>query len=113
MDEDCCDRHGQANDLQRFRCWQCRRTFNDLTGTPLARLRLKGKWFDHLAALLDSRTVRSAARQVEVHLNTAFRWRHRLLHWVKHDRPRQLTGIVEADETFHHQRPDFPDHPGG
>ena len=95
-----CHRHGQANDLQRFRCCQCGRTFNDLTGTPLARLRLKGKWLDYLAALLDSRTVRSAASQVEVHRNTAFRWRHRFLDWVKHDRPRQLTGIVEADETF-------------
>jgi len=95
-----CHRHGQANDLQRFRCCQCGRTFNDLTGTPLARLRHKGKWLDYLAALLDSRTVRSAAKQVEVHRNTAFRWRHRFLHWVKHDRPRQLTGIVEADETF-------------
>jgi len=28
------------------------------------------------------------------------RWRHRFLHWVKCDRPRQLTCIVEADETF-------------
>ena len=95
-----CHRHGQANDLQRFRCCQCGRTFNDLTGTPLARLRMKGKWLDYLAALLDSRTVRGAAKEVDVHRNTAFRWRHRFLHWVKYDRPRQLTGIVEADETF-------------
>ena len=95
-----CHRHGQANDLQRFRCCQCGRTFNDLTGTPLARLRHKGKWLDYLGALLDSRTVRSAARQVGVHRNTTFRWRHRFLDWVKYDRPRQLTGIVEADETF-------------
>ena len=95
-----CHRHGQANDLQRFRCCQCGRTFNDLTGTPLARLRHKGKWLDYLGALLDSRTVRSAAKQVGVHRNTTFRWRHRFLHWVKYDRPEQLTGIVEADETF-------------
>lgn len=95
-----CYRHSQANDLPRFRCCACGRTFNDLTGTPLARLRLKGKWLDYSAALLDSRPVRGAAKQVEVHRNTAFRWRHRFLDWVKHDRPRQLTGIVEADETF-------------
>ena len=93
-------RHGQANDLQRFRCCQCGRTFNDLTGTPLARLRHKGKWPDYVGALLDSRTVRGAARQVGVHRNTAFRWRHRFLDRAKHDRPAQLIGIVEADETF-------------
>ena len=93
-------RHGRANDLQRFRCRACGRTFNDLTGTPLARLRLKGKWLDYLSVLLDSLTVRAAAKRVGVHRNTAFRWRHRFLDRVKDDRPAQLTGIVEADETF-------------
>jgi len=93
-------RHGRANDLQRFRCRACGRTFNDLTGTPLARLRLKGKWLDYLSVLLDSLTVRAAARRVGVHRNTAFRWRHRFLDRVKDDRPALLTGIVEADETF-------------
>ncbi|UVW27595.1 IS1595 family transposase [Massilia sp. H6] len=93
-------RHGQANDLQRFRCCQCRRTFNDLSGTPLARLRLRGKWLDYLGAVLDSRPVRDAAKRVGVHRNTAFRWRHRFLDRVRHDRPAQLGGIVEADEMF-------------
>jgi len=95
-----CHRHGQANGLQRFRCRACGRTFNDLAGTPLARLRLKGKWCNYLATLLDSLPVRATARRVEVHRNTAFRWRHRFLDWVKLDRPRCLSGIVEADELF-------------
>jgi len=93
-------RHGHANDLQRFRCCACGRTFNDLSGTPLARLRLRGKWLEYLQTLLDSTTVRRAATRVGVHRNTAFRWRHRFLHWVKLDRPAQLGGIVEADEMF-------------
>ncbi|MGF6274187.1 transposase-like protein [Massilia sp. UYP11] len=95
-----CHRHGQANDLQRYRCCACGRTFNDLTGTPLARLRLKGKWLAYLEAVLDSRSVRSAAKRVGVHRNTAFRWRHRFLDRVKDDRPARLIGIVEADEMF-------------
>jgi transposase-like protein len=95
-----CHRHGQANDLQRYRCRDCGRTFNDLTGTPLARLRLKGKWLDYLNALLASTPIRPAAERVGVHRNTAFRWRHRFLHWVKLDRPQRLNGIVEADEMF-------------
>jgi transposase-like protein len=93
-------RHGFANDLQRFRCCQCGRTFNDLTGTPLARLRLRGKWLDYLNVLLDARPVRATATRVGVHRNTAFRWRHRFLDQVKHDRAQQLDGIVEADEMF-------------
>ena len=93
-------RHGQANGLQRYRCRQCRRTFNDLTGTPLARLRLRAKWLDFLDTLLASRPVRAAADALQVHRNTAFRWRHRFLERVKEDRPACLNGIVEADEMF-------------
>jgi len=95
-----CYRHGHANDLQRYRCRDCGRTFNDLTGTPLARLRCKGKWLDYCAALLASCPIRQSAERVDVHRNTAFRWRHRFLRWVKLDRPQCLTGIVEADEMF-------------
>ncbi|MGI5012466.1 MAG: IS1595 family transposase, partial [Janthinobacterium lividum] len=93
-------RHGQANGLQRYRCRACRRTYNDLSGTPLARLRLREKWLDYLGTLLASRSVRAAAAQVGVHRNTAFRWRHRFLDRARHDRPQRLAGIAEADEMF-------------
>jgi transposase-like protein len=93
-------RHGHANNLQRYRCRDCGRIFNDLTATPLARLRLREKWTDYLQALLASKPVRGAANDAGVHRNTAFRWRHRFLQRVKDDGPRQLCGIVEADEMF-------------
>jgi len=93
-------RHGQANGLQRYRCRQCRRSYNDLSGTPLARLRLREKWLDYLGCLLESKSVRAVARQLGVHRNTAFRWRHRFLERPKYDRPQRLNGITEADEMF-------------
>jgi transposase-like protein len=93
-------RHGQANGLQRFRCRGCGRTFNALTGTPLARLRHKAKWLGYLDNLLASRSVRKAAQTIEVAKNTSMRWRHRFLHTTKADRPACLSGIAEADETF-------------
>ena len=93
-------RHGHANNLQRYRCRACGRTFNDLSGTPLARLRLREKWIDYLEAMLASRPVRAAADHAGVHRNTAFRWHHRFLRRVKDDRPQRLCGIVEADEMF-------------
>ena len=95
-----CHRHGFANDLLRFRCCACGRTFNDLSGTPLARHPHKAKWLAYSQVLLDSLSVRKGADRVGVHRNTAFRWRHRFLAWVKLDRPASLNGIVEADETF-------------
>lgn len=98
-----CDRyyrHGQANGLQRYRCRACGRSFNDLSGTPLARLRLREKWLDYVGAVLESTSVRAAARQVGVHRDTAFRWRHRFLERPRDDKPACLGGIAEADEMF-------------
>jgi transposase-like protein len=93
-------RHGTKSGLQRFRCRACGRTFNSLTGTPLARLRHKDKWLDFSDCMLDSRTVRKAAARVEAAKNTSLRWRHRFLTLTKTDRPACLKGIAEADETF-------------
>jgi len=93
-------RCGRASGLQRFRCLRCGRTYNALTGTPLARLRKKECWLPYLQCVLESRTVRDAARVVGVYRTTSFRWRHRFVPGAMRDRPARLTAIVEADETF-------------
>jgi len=93
-------RHGHAHGLQRYRCRSCRRTFNLLSGTPLARLRYKAHWLDYLGCMLDSRSVRRSAREIGVASATSFRWRHRFLALSKDDRPQRLSGIAEADEMY-------------
>jgi transposase-like protein len=93
-------RCGQASGLQRFRCLACGRSYNALTGTPLARLRKKERWLPYLQCVLDSRTVRDAARVIGVHRTTSFRWRHRFVPGAMRDRPQKLSAIVEADETY-------------
>ena len=93
-------RHGHAHGLQRYRCVPCGRTFNALTGTPLARLRHKSLWLAYADCLLASASVRKAANQLNVHRNTAFRWRHRFLTLARMDRPHCLHGIAEADELY-------------
>ncbi len=93
-------RYGCAGGLQRYRCQQCHKTFNALTGTPLARLREKPKWLDYVAAIKQSLTVRQAAADTGIHRNTSFRWRHRFLSLISQDRPPELNGITEADETY-------------
>ena len=98
----CARKHrcGQASGLQRFRCLKCGRSHNALTGTPLARLRKKELWLPYLQCVLESRTVRDAARVVGVHRTTSFRWRHRFVPGAMRDRPAPLSAIVEADETY-------------
>jgi transposase-like protein len=91
---------GQASALPRYRCKACRRTFNALTKTPLAKLRMKDKWATQTAALIDGVSTAQAARRCAVHYTTAFRWRHRFLAALAGDKPKTLSGIVEGDETF-------------
>ncbi len=93
-------RHGWVSGLQRYYCKHCRKTFNALTGTPLAHLRDKSKWLNYLATMLQSLTVRQSAANTDIHRNTSFRWRHRFLSWITQDRPAKLHGITEADETY-------------
>ena len=42
---------GHASGLPRYRCGDCRRTFNALTGAAMANLRKKGLWADQAEAL--------------------------------------------------------------
>lgn len=93
-------RWGSAHGLARFRCRACQRTFNALTGTSLARLGHRAQWLTFGAALQEASSLRKAAGTCGVALSTAFRWRHRFLAAPTASKPAQLSGIVEADETF-------------
>ena len=93
-------RWGTASALPRYRCKACRRTFNALTKTPLAKLRMKDKWATQTEALIEGVSTAKAARRCGVHYTTAFRWRHRFLASLAGDQPKTLAGIVEGDETF-------------
>lgn len=91
---------GVANGLQRWHCNSCDKTFNALTGTPLAHLRHKDVWLDYSQALIDGLSLRKTAKSCNVHLTTTFRWRHRFLTLVRELKDMVFNGIVEADETF-------------
>src|SRR4051812_44252791 len=92
-------RWGDASGLRRYRCQACRKTFNALTGTSLARLRKKACWLRYGEALAAGMTLARAAAQCGLHLTTSFRWRHRFLRAPTATRE-ALGGVVEADETF-------------
>ena len=91
---------GRSDGLLRFRCKSCGRTFNALTRTPMAHLRKKEKWLAHAQAMIEGKSLAKTAKLCGVHPTTAFRWRHRFLRAPADDKPRSLSGIVEADETF-------------
>lgn len=88
------------NGLKRYRCKECGKTFNALTGTPLAQLHRRDAWFAYAQALADGVSLRKAAQRCGIALDTSFRWRHRFLAAAKDVKAKAVKGIVEADETF-------------
>ena len=89
-------RWGRNGGVQRFRCTACSRSFNALTGTPLARLRRRDLWLDHAQVLNDGLSIRAAGRRLGIHHNTTFRWRHRWLARPAALKDVDFQGIVEA-----------------
>lgn len=85
---------------QRYRCRTCRRTFNDTTGTPLARTRRPRLWAAFAECMRLRLSCRAAGAMLGVNAKTAWAWRHRLLAQLAAATSDRLEGIVEADETF-------------
>ena len=50
-------KRGAPTGLRRYRCIACGKSFNALTGTPLARLRHKERWLDFAQSLKEGDTV--------------------------------------------------------
>src|SRR5271167_3281772 len=85
---------GKAGGKPRYRCVNCRKTFNPLTGTPLAGLHYPDRWQDQARALIGGETIAKAAGRCGVNYTTAFRWRHRFLEALNRDKPVSLSGSL-------------------
>jgi ISXO2 transposase-like protein len=91
--------------LQRYRCKEkdCKRTFNDLTGTLLdGSKRSVMHWILATFLLCLSCSSRRIARELGVHGRTSYRW----CWWLRnaalsYEMERQLAGTVEADDLYH------------
>jgi transposase-like protein len=91
--------------LKRYRCKEkdCKRTFNDLTGTLLdGSKRSLTHWILATFLLCLSCSSRRIAREVGVHISTSYRW----CWWLRnaalsYEMERQLEGTVEADDLYH------------
>ncbi|MHC1711959.1 MAG: IS1595 family transposase [Solidesulfovibrio sp.] len=93
-------RWGFEKGIQRYRCRECKRTYNALTGTNLAHLKRRDAWLSYAQAIADGKSLRKAAVLASINYTTAFRWRHRLLVSPRDHKDREMEGIVEADETY-------------
>ena len=86
--------------VQRFRCKACRKTFNALANTGMYRMRRPDKWIKYTEMMWDGISFRESAARLDINFRTAFRWRHAFLKLPTNRAIKELSGIVEADETF-------------
>jgi len=93
----------QGNLRQRYLCKTCGRTFNDLTGTPLAYSKKQGLWGQAATCMVEGQSIRKTAQHLGIDKWTAFRWRHKFLAPRHHFSQPDLSGVVEADESYFHQ----------
>ncbi len=93
-------RWSKSSGLQRWKCMDCHKTFNALTGTPLARMRKREQWLNFARTLLQSLSVREAAKRCQVSKNTSFAWRHRFLEFLDIQQDQDLAGVGEVDTAF-------------
>ena len=61
---------GKSRGLQRYRCYDCGKTFNSLTDSPLAFLRKKDRWLKMASSLKEGLSVRKTAARCGVSVST-------------------------------------------
>ena len=95
-------KHGKKNGVQRFRCKDCEKTFNDRTMTPLANSHVSLEhWIDYAKCMVMGLSIRKSATICQISVKTSFYMRHRLLDAVRNFQGiGKVSGIVEMDETF-------------
>ena len=90
--------------IQRYRCKDCRKRFNERTGTPMARLRTPSLVVSYaINARTEGMGVRAVGRTFGKSHATILRWEHRLADQSEHWSPPAPEGsdvTVEGDEVY-------------
>lgn len=71
-----------------------------MTNTPFSGSRYPGKWLKYIEMMINGITLPKIAEQLNIHLSTAFYWRHKILNALGSNGFNKLYGIIESDETF-------------
>src|SRR5680860_565499 len=90
--------HGAYKGRRRYKCKTCRKTFNDFTGTAVDGIKKLEKFQEYLLLVVESVTIRKAAKMIGVNVKTIFDWRHKLLSSMEALNGTGFTGIVECDD---------------
>ncbi len=91
---------GKYKDRKHFKCHNCNRIFNSLTGTVWHYLHSHEKFKNFIYCAAQQESIRASANAVGVCITTAFYWWHKLLNTFKTIEQNRLKGEIQTDETF-------------
>lgn len=91
-------KRGKQKGVQMYQCRECTKWYSETTGTPLWDIKLKWKWQAYIRCLQQGMTIRKAAIEVGISIQTSFDWRHKILASLPDIAPKVLTDVVECDE---------------
>lgn len=93
-------RNGKYRSRQRYLCNDGGKSFNDMTNTPFCGSHYPEKWVKYIEMMVEGQTLPKIAELLQIHISTAFYWRHKVLNALAGQGFDQLQGIVESNETF-------------
>ncbi|MCO5249780.1 MAG: IS1595 family transposase [Chitinophagales bacterium] len=90
--------HGSYKGRRRYMCKSCKKTFNDFTGTAVDGIKKLDDFQEYLLLMIESVTIRKAAKKLGVSMQTVFDWRHKILSALEAFNGSNFSGIVECDD---------------
>jgi len=91
-------RRGSSKGVDKFTCNECKKHFRGSYGTALFRIRRKDKWQAYLKLMEQGYSIKRAAQELGISIQTSFDWRHKILASLQSCLPVKVGGIVECDE---------------
>jgi transposase-like protein len=86
---------------QKFYCKNCKHYFTLKTNTTFAHSHKSfSLWNKYIDLMCKKLSLREIAKELNIHKNTAFLWRHKILSTLSNIKSEKLSGLVEADETY-------------
>lgn len=92
----------RKNGSQKFVCMDCNKNFSIRKNTIFNGTRKSlAVWMEYLNCMAEGLTIDQSAERCGITHYTSFMWRHKILDALgESSKDTELTGIVEADETF-------------
>lgn len=90
------------NGKQRYKCKSCNTIFYETSFSVVSKSRNDlSKWKKYITLLLQGASLAKCASACSISVQTAFAWRHKILHALQNDQTdRILGGVIEIDDMF-------------